>query len=90
MALVMLGVVVAQLFRLQHTEKPSRTLGYFILGTPLAATMIAAGILILIFGAYRTWRQQNAIVRGKVHAGGWEVITVGAVCLLVHKPRPYG
>ncbi len=85
-ALVMQGVVISQLFRLQHIENPNRTIGYFALGIPLAATMIAAGILVMLFGAYRTWRQQNAILRDKVHAGGWEVLAVGVVCLLVRRP----
>lgn len=55
MALVMLGVIIAQLFRLQHTEEPDRDIGYFVLGIPLAAVLIAAGMLVLFFGAYRTW-----------------------------------
>lgn len=82
----MQGVVISQLFRLQHTENPNPTIGYFAMGIPLAVTMIAAGILVMLFGAYRTWRQQHAILRGRVHAGGWEVIAVGVVCLLVREP----
>ena len=83
MALVMLGVIVAQLFRLQHTENPNRHIGYFVVGTPLAAILIIAGMSVLLLGAYRTWRQQNAMLRGKIHAGGWEMNAIGAVCLLV-------
>lgn len=82
----MQGVIISQLFRLQHIENPNQTIGYFALGIPLAVTMIAAGILVMLFGAYHTWRQQNAILRGKVHAGGCEVIAVGVVCLLVREP----
>ena len=41
-------------------------------------------MVILLLGAYRFWRQQNAILRGKVHVGGWEVnavgVTVSTVC----------
>ena len=87
MALVMLGVVIAQLFRLQHTDNPNRVIGYFIVGTPLAAVLIIAGIVVLLLGAFRTWRQQNAIVRGKIHAGGWEVAIIGAVSFLVRRVR---
>lgn len=83
MALVMLGTIVAQLFRLQHTEKPNPHIGYFVAGTPLAAVLIIAGMAVLLFGAYRTWRQQNAMLRGKIHAGGWEMNAIAAVCLLV-------
>ena len=83
MAFVNLGVLISQLFRLQHTETPDRVLGYFVLGIPLAATLIGAGILILLFGAHRTWRQQHALLCGKIWAGGWEVVAVIIVCLLV-------
>jgi hypothetical protein len=34
-------------------------------------------ILVALVGAYRFWRQQNAIARGKIHAGGWELNSVG-------------
>lgn len=50
-------------------------------GTPLAACFIIAAIIVLSLGAVRFWRQQSAIVRGKVIAGGWEinVIMIGAI-----------
>ena len=40
-------------------------------------------MVILLLGAYRFWRQQNAILRGKVHAGGWEVNAIGVTVLMV-------
>ena len=83
MALTIIGVIIAQLFRLQHTEQPNKIIGFFVLGIPLAAVCIGAGILIMALGAYRFWRQQNAMLRGKVHAGGWDINAVGGVVLLV-------
>ena len=85
MALVMLGILVAQLFRLQHTENPNPVIGYYVAGVPLAAVFISAGILVLILGAYRTWRQQNAMLREKIFLGGWEVKATGIIFLLVCK-----
>ncbi len=83
----MLAVIIAQLFRLQHTESPHKDLGFFVIGTPLACVCIMAAIVVLMLGTYRFWRQQNAILRGKVHAGGWEVnaigVTIFTVCLLL-------
>jgi len=77
------GVVIAQLFRLQHALHPSQTLGFFVLGIPLAATFIAGGAFILLLGAFRFWRQQNAIVRGKVFAGGWEITAIMVLIIVV-------
>ena len=81
----MIGVFIAQLFRLQHTEKPNMVFGYYVLGIPLAVICIGGSMVILALGTYRFCRQQNAMLRGKVHAGGWETNAVGilivAVCI---------
>ena len=79
----MTGVIIAQLFRLQHSETPNPELGYYVLGVPLAATFIAFGMVVLFIGAFRFWRQQNALARGKVHAGGWEITAIMAISILV-------
>lgn len=83
MALSIVGVVIAQLFRLQHSQNPDLKIGFFVLGIPLAALFIVAAIFVILLGACRFWRQQNAILRGKVHAGGWEVNAVGSAILIV-------
>ncbi len=83
LALSFLAVIIAQFFRLQHSESPDHVLGYYVLGTPLAAVCIVAAIIVLLLGALRFWRQQNAILRGKVHAGGLELNSIGLVILLV-------
>lgn len=79
----MTGVITAQLFRLQHALAPDPRIGFFVLGVPLAATFISLGMLVLVFGAVRFWRQQSAMVRGKVHAGGWEIWSIMVLSLLV-------
>lgn len=79
----MLGVLIAQLFRLQHTEDPDLVLGFFILGIPLACTCVAAAIVVILLGGFRFWRQQNAILRGKINARGWELVIVLILVFLV-------
>ncbi|KAF2459754.1 hypothetical protein BDY21DRAFT_281242 [Lineolata rhizophorae] len=69
----MAGTIIAQFFRLQHSVNPDVNLGYFVVGTPLAAVFVGSSVVVVLVGAFRFWRQQNAMVRGKVHAGGWEI-----------------
>ena len=83
LALSIISVIIAQLFRLEHAQNPNRVFGYFTLSIPLACICIGAAIVVLLLGAYRFWRQQNAILRGKVHAGGWEVNAIGLTIVLV-------
>ncbi|KAK4984952.1 hypothetical protein LTR50_006292 [Elasticomyces elasticus] len=73
LALSMIGVLIAQLYRLQHSLIPSTTFGYFVISKPLAAIFEIAAIVLVLLGAYRSWRQQNAMARGKVWVGGWEI-----------------
>ena len=83
LALAMLGVIIAQLFRLQHTENPNKVLGFFVLGVPLSCTCSGAAILVILLGAYRFWRQQNAMLRGKVHVAGWDMLSILAITFVV-------
>ncbi|KAF2801837.1 uncharacterized protein BDZ99DRAFT_469350 [Mytilinidion resinicola] len=83
LAFAMTGVVIAQLFRLQHALHPNPALGFFVLGIPLAATFIGAAVVILLIGAFRFWRQQNAIIRGYVYAGGWEITSIMILVIVV-------
>src|ERR1700710_2363122 len=83
LALSMTGVTIAQLFRLQHSYNPEKDFGFFVTGIPLAACFIIAAIIVLTLGAIRFWRQQSAIVRGKVIAGGWEINVIMAGSILV-------
>ncbi|TEY49818.1 hypothetical protein BOTCAL_0283g00040 [Botryotinia calthae] len=77
LALSMLGVSIAQLFRLQHSPTPNPLIGFFVLGKPLACICQGAAIITLLVGSIRSWRHQNAIVRGKALSGGFEVIFIG-------------
>ncbi|KAK4994200.1 hypothetical protein LTR66_005714 [Elasticomyces elasticus] len=81
----MIGVLIAQLYRLQHSLIPSTTFGYFAISKLLAAIFEIAAIIMVLLGAYRSWRQQNAMARGKVWVGGWEIwwIMSGMFLLLV-------
>jgi hypothetical protein len=79
----MVGVITAQLFRLQHAAKPNMKFGFFVLGIPVAATFNGAALIVVMVGAHRFWRQQNAMVRGKCHAGGWELLVIGGLSILV-------
>ena len=83
----MAGVATAQLFRLQHTAAPARPLGFFVLGKPLAGALIGLAMAVLLLGACRWWRQQRAMVRGRVLAGGFEVVLIMAASLAVRAAR---
>ena len=82
----MTGVFTAQLFRLQHAPAPDPRVGFYVTGVPLAATFMVLGIVVLMLGAVRFWRQQGAMVRGKVYAGGWEMLGIMVGSLAVSDP----
>ena len=78
-----LSVFIAQLFRLQHSENPDPVLGFYVLGKPLSCICTGAAILTNLLGTYRFWRQQNAMLRGKILCGGWEVYAILLTVLMV-------
>ncbi|OBT70048.1 hypothetical protein VE03_00673 [Pseudogymnoascus sp. 23342-1-I1] len=82
-ALSMLGIIISQLFTLQKSISPDPHIGYFVTGKPLGAVCQGAAMLTLMLGAFRWWRQQNAITRGKALAGGFELTVIGLVILLL-------
>lgn len=86
-----LGVVIAQVSRIQHVLHPyqDNSLRYLVLGKPQACLCQATACLILLAGAYRFLRQQNAMNHGYVIAGGWDVPSIGVVVGLVC-PRRVG
>jgi hypothetical protein len=79
----MLGVIVAQLYRLQHTQSPDPVFGYFALSKPLSAILHCSALGMVLLGGVRFWRQQAAIARGKVYACGFEVLIIMASMALV-------
>ncbi|EKD18441.1 hypothetical protein MBM_03434 [Drepanopeziza brunnea f. sp. 'multigermtubi' MB_m1] len=83
LALSMLGAIVAQLYRLQLTPTPNPGFGFFVLGKPLSIICQGSAIYTLLLGAFRIWRMQNAIVRGKAITGGFEIVALAAGFLAV-------
>ena len=81
----MIGVAVAQLYRLQHSSIPSPVFGYYVLSKPIAALFQCSALGVTLIGAVRFYRQQHAMAIGKVHAGGWEISLIGALILLVSR-----
>ncbi|KAL8778626.1 MAG: hypothetical protein Q9203_001628 [Teloschistes exilis] len=75
-ALAILSVFIAQLFRLQHTAHPDPVFGFYRLGVPLSCICTGAAIVVNLLGTYRFWRQQNAMLRGKILCGGWEMLVI--------------
>ncbi|KAI7512867.1 hypothetical protein KC347_g2152 [Hortaea werneckii] len=84
LALSMVGVIISQLYRLQHPPSPNSVYGYYVLGKPIASIFHASALGVILVGAVRFFRQQSAMSIGKVHAGGWEVVVVcGGMFLLL-------
>jgi hypothetical protein len=77
----MQGILIAQLFRLQtsHTTR----FDFYTVGIPLSIAFQCCAMLVSFMGAFRFWRQQSAITRGKVFAGGWELNCIGFLSLVV-------
>ncbi|WPH01701.1 Hypothetical protein R9X50_00455300 [Acrodontium crateriforme] len=84
-ALSMIGIFIAQLYRLHHSRNPDPKFGYFVISKPLAVIFQGSALVLILLGAIRFFRQQSAMARGKVHAGGWEVFVIagGSFMLLL-------
>ncbi|KAJ6093595.1 hypothetical protein N7486_008884 [Penicillium sp. IBT 16267x] len=81
--IAMQGVVIAQLFRLQRAPSDQDRLRFYQVGIPLAVSCHGVAVLVALIGAFRFWRQQNAISLGKIHAGGWELNSVGILLFAI-------
>lgn len=79
--------MIAQLFQLQssspHDPLPAQRLDFSSVGIPLSTAYHGCAIIVAALGAYRFWRQQNAIVRDKVYTGGWEMNVIGLMSIAV-------
>ncbi|KAI9044716.1 DUF202 domain-containing protein [Aspergillus affinis] len=82
--IAMQGVLVAQLFRLQHSTNSHSRLGYYEVGIPLSLTCHSVAILVALMGAHRFFKQQNAVALGIVYAGGWELHCIGVLIGLIN------
>lgn len=74
--LAMTAVMVAQLLRL-NDDLQRGSFGFYRASRGLAAMLIGCAIVVVLAGAVRFWRQQNAMARDKVWSGGWELNLAG-------------
>ncbi|CAG7920668.1 unnamed protein product [Penicillium olsonii] len=81
--IAMQGVLVAQLFRLQRPAGPVNRLSFHEVGVPLSVACHCVAVIVAFIGAFRFWKQQNAMARGKIYSGGWELNSVGAFLFLI-------
>jgi hypothetical protein len=42
-------------------------------------------VLVVLIGAFRFWKLQGGLVRGKAYTGGWEVLLIMGLSGLVSK-----
>lgn len=82
-AFALFGVTAAQLFRLEGSISPSDVSTFFHLGRPIGAAAEGVAILIVLFGAYRCWSQQQKLLTGHVKARGWEILSIGGLAFAV-------
>ncbi|KAF7195206.1 hypothetical protein HII31_03412 [Pseudocercospora fuligena] len=85
--LSMLGTITAQLYRLQHSPTPNPVFGYFVLSKPISGILQCLALAMVLLGAIRYFRQQAAMARGMVHAGGWEILLIVGSMSLVSRPE---
>lgn len=67
-----MGVVIAQMSKIQHTVHPERKheIKYNVLGTPQAAVCQCIAVAIILVGAYRFFKQQDAMLHGAARIHG--------------------
>ncbi|KAI9840553.1 MAG: hypothetical protein M1837_001533 [Sclerophora amabilis] len=82
LALAMVAVFVVQLLVLQHSPHPNPNFGFHVIGKPIAYALIVSAMALNVVGTHRFWRQQGAVLRGKILTGGWEVLLVGLAFVL--------
>ncbi|EXJ78298.1 hypothetical protein A1O3_09459 [Capronia epimyces CBS 606.96] len=80
-AIAILGVVIAQVSRIQHVLRPhqEKSLRYLLLGKPQACLCYASACFVLLVGAYRFFRQQNAMNQGFALVGGLSLPCIGVL-----------
>lgn len=79
----MTGVTISWLYQVQHAPQPDPAFGYHVTGKPLASVCQGSAALWALFGGIRFWRQQSAMARGKALVGGWEIMAIALLALLV-------
>lgn len=80
----MIAAAIAQLFPLQaQGPKSPRAVTFERLAKPLSVTFVAASIIVSLLGGLHFWRQQNAMIRGKIFSAPGETMTTGLLCIVV-------
>lgn len=82
-AFAMLGVVIAQLMRLQHSSTPDLSLGFFVISVPLSCTCHVMALLTACLGCYRFFQWQSTMTRGKATSGGFAITVLFTFTFLV-------
>ena len=87
-ALSMIAILIAQLYpqKLEGGQPPSGGVSFERMAKPLSASLVVGSILIVICGAFRFEREQNAMIKGFIVTASWEVWGTGFVVLLVRCP----
>ncbi len=88
MGLSAMGVVIAQMSRIQHAVHPEprkHPLKYYVLGVPQAAICQLLAIFVIVVAAIRFFKHERAIKQGRAHVGGWELMVTAGLILLVRR-----
>lgn len=85
MALSAMGVIIAQMSRIQHAVHPHRKhdFKYLVLGVPQASVCQLLATLVIVVAALRFFKHERAIKRGQAHVGGWDLMLIAGVLLAV-------
>lgn len=67
---------MAQLWRLQHSTSPDPVFGYYAVSKPLSAILQASALCVVLVGTARYFKQQSLMTKGKIQAGGWEILVI--------------
>lgn len=73
-AFAQLGVVIAQLLRLQNSSTSDPP--FFDVSLPLAGIFIASAIIVVLLGCSRFFSWQKVLAQGRAVSSGWELLTV--------------
>lgn len=87
LAFSMTGVTISWLYQVQHAPSPDPAFGYHVTGKPLASVCQGGAVLWALCGGMRFYRQQRAMAAGKALAGGFEIVVVAVLALLVGLSR---
>ena len=89
MGLSAMGVVIAQMSRIQHVIRPDprkHLLKNYVLGVPQAVICHLLAIFVIVVAALRFFKHERAITQGRAHVGGWELMVTAGLILAVRRP----